>query len=463
MKNSKFTKTLATAILFLLPFFSQAQLLKGTVRGDVKDIQLAISRDGDIMSTEYIQIDVADDGSFSFDAELVTPFNDVVLYIEENTICGAHLEKGKTLEMTIDKSENGNVSVTFKGDNKVISEFYSYFAQAYDIMRYLPMDPSQEKSYNEYRTILAEETGKLKKMLSKISDKQFREYYARMIDATDKSLTVRLIQEEARKRNKKNTDFPEYTKIIEAIDVNDEISMRCGLSFDFIGAKLNPELENFGGDMTPYSLEYMDVVNRYVTNPTVKKVLANTCAYTYFTFGKGGNYMVFWEKYKKFAQDFPDIITRYEGKIEALAKTARGKEAFDVTMSTPEGKTCKLSDHFGKFLYIDVWATWCGPCCAEIPYLEKLVAHFKGNDRIQFISISVDANKKAWLDKLEKDKPEWAQFILSSKDAATFQNAWGISGIPRFIMIDKNGKIFEANAMRPSDEKIIEFIEEQIK
>ena len=95
--------------------------------------------------------------------------------------------------------------------------------------------------------------------------------------------------------------------------------------------------------------------------------------------------------------------------------------------------------------------------------MEKLVAHFKGNDRVQFISISVDANKKAWQAKLEKDKPEWSQFILSSKDAKAFQEAWGISGIPRFIMIDKNGKIFEADAMRPSDEGIIEFIEEQIK
>lgn len=81
MKNSKLTKILAAVILFLLPFFSQAQLLKGTVQGNVEDIQLAISRDGDVMSTEYIEINVADDGSFSFDTRLMTPFNDVILYI----------------------------------------------------------------------------------------------------------------------------------------------------------------------------------------------------------------------------------------------------------------------------------------------------------------------------------------------------------------------------------------------
>ena len=87
-----------------------------------------------------------------------------------------------------------------------------------------------------------------------------------------------------------------------------------------------------------------------------------------------------------------------------------------------------------------MWATWCGPCCAEIPHLEKLVERFKDNDKIQFISISVDTALKAWLNKLEKDKPAWAQFIFPKEEAARFMQAWGISGIPRFILIDRNGK-----------------------
>ena len=102
---------------------------------------------------------------------------------------------------------------------------------------------------------------------------------------------------------------------------------------------------------------------------------------------------------------------------------------------------------------------WVITCCAEIPRLEKLVEHFKENDKIQFISISIDADQKAWLEKLEKDKPEWAQFILSKKEAKRFMDEWGITGIPRFIMIDRDGKIYAADAARPSDEKIIETLE----
>lgn len=153
------------------------------------------------------------------------------------------------------------------------------------------------------------------------------------------------------------------------------------------------------------------------------------------------------------------MIAASEKKIVAMNKTAKGTDAIDAILENPEGKTCRLSDFFGKFTYIDVWATWCGPCCAEIPYLEKLAAHFEGDGRIQFISLSVDADKKAWLAKLEKDRPGWPQFILSRNEAKRFMEAWGISGIPRFIMIDKNGKIFAADASRPSDENIISTLE----
>ena len=140
-----------------------------------------------------------------------------------------------------------------------------------------------------------------------------------------------------------------------------------------------------------------------------------------------------------------------------------GTPAPDARLTAPDGTECRLSDLFGKFLYIDVWATWCGPCCAEIPNLEKVAAHFKGNDKVQVVSISIDANRKAWLAKLEKDQPEWAQYILTPEEAAAFQRAWGINGIPRFLMIDKEGKIFNADAPRPSSEGIIETIEEQLK
>lgn len=87
-------------------------------------------------------------------------------------------------------------------------------------------------------------------------------------------------------------------------------------------------------------------------------------------------------------------------------------------METIDGKQVELSSLLkGKFSYIDVWATWCGPCCAEIPHLERLVEKYKDNDNVQFISISVDADRKAWENKLkkaDKDRPYFKRNIIGA-------------------------------------------------
>lgn len=69
---------------------------------------------------------------------------------------------------------------------------------------------------------------------------------------------------------------------------------------------------------------------------------------------------------------------------------------------------------------------------------------------------------KAWLKKLDTDKPAWPQYILSQEEQNKFMQKWAINGIPRFILISKDGKILNADALRPSDEKIIETIDSNL-
>nr|WP_294789089.1 TlpA disulfide reductase family protein [uncultured Flavobacterium sp.] len=115
------------------------------------------------------------------------------------------------------------------------------------------------------------------------------------------------------------------------------------------------------------------------------------------------------------------------------------------------GKT-KLTDLKGKYVYIDLWATWCAPCRAEIPYLQKLEEKFHGKN-IEFVSISIDKLKdnEKWK-KFVTDKHLGGTQLFADKDwESEFVMNYGVTGIPRFILIDPNGNILKSDAPRPSD------------
>ncbi|KJD32868.1 thioredoxin [Tamlana nanhaiensis] len=133
-----------------------------------------------------------------------------------------------------------------------------------------------------------------------------------------------------------------------------------------------------------------------------------------------------------------------------------------------KGGTTSLSDLKGKYVYVDVWATWCGPCKAEIPSLKALEAEYHDKN-IQFVSLSVDDGRgyradtkeesaelaKAGWKKMIADKALGGIQILSPNGWQTdFVQNYKINGIPRFILIDPDGNIVSADAPRPSSEKI---------
>lgn len=200
-----------------------------------------------------------------------------------------------------------------------------------------------------------------------------------------------------------------------------------------------------------------------VTDPTVLHALLDDCGEYTLTYGKDiADVDRFWKSYCEMAGGDSTLIKKYQDKVVAIKAIKKGKEAPDFTFSDRDGKSYHLKDFRGKVLYIDCWATWCGPCCKEIPFLEKRVEEFKDNDKVRFISISMDSNKKAWMNKLDKDKPQWEQFIVSKEEHKALSKAYGISGIPRFLVINANGTIANGDAFRPSDEKFHEQLDEII-
>ncbi|RAR72762.1 TlpA family protein disulfide reductase [Flavobacterium aciduliphilum] len=127
------------------------------------------------------------------------------------------------------------------------------------------------------------------------------------------------------------------------------------------------------------------------------------------------------------------------------------------------GKT-KLEDLRGKYVYIDVWATWCGPCRGEIPFLQKIEEQYHGKN-IAFVSISIDTQKDhdKWKNFV-KDKSLGGIQLIADKDwYSDFIKAFGIESIPRFILIDPTGKVIHADETRPSEPSLVETLDKLLK
>lgn len=435
----------------------QAQLLKGTVpTEDIENLQVAYAPDGDMIGCIYIDLKPDEHGNFSFDVDMPVQHCDVGLYVNDE-IFGVHLEKGKTAVVRL-CSNKGKYVIEFEGANAQLSRYYTNYLQAFDIMKYFSIDENESHPPQYYYDLLNSEYAVLKDQLLKLDNEQWRTYYTKLSEGMYVWSKLRILLDQAYDEGKKATEYPFYNEAIAAIDPNDEMNIRNNLIFLWLGAIKE------AGEEKDASYRSMDAVEKLVTNLSVRYCLTRYIAHSFFSFeAPTSNVEKFWTRYQSFAKDFPQLIEQYREKATSFKITAQNSTIpYDPVMTRPDGTTCMLSDLFGSFIYIDVWATWCVPCRKEIPHLANLVEHFKGNDKIQIISISIDEKRDLWLKMLDKDKPGWSQFILSSEEEKKFTSAWGIGGIPRFIMLDKEGRIFSVDAIRPSNEKIISTIEEQL-
>lgn len=160
-----------------------------------------------------------------------------------------------------------------------------------------------------------------------------------------------------------------------------------------------------------------------------------------------------------------EFTTKLTEKYNKLKDLVAGKPSPKFAFADTNGETVALSDLKGKLVYVDVWATWCGPCKREIPHLKALESEYRGK-AIEFVSISVDKAKdhQTWLDMVADKELKGIQLFADKDWKSDFVKGYAIDGIPRFILIDKNGNIISADAPRPSsDEEIKSLIDENLK
>ncbi len=148
-------------------------------------------------------------------------------------------------------------------------------------------------------------------------------------------------------------------------------------------------------------------------------------------------------------------------RIAKLKSLAPGNPSPTFNYDNFKGGKTSLESLKGKVVYIDVWATWCGPCRGELPHLQKIEKAYHGKN-IAFVSISVDKNVEAWKKMVQDQKLGGIQLYADKAFSSKFVKDYGINGIPRFILLDKEGKIVNADAPRPSDKDLKKLLDETL-
>lgn len=209
---------------------------------------------------------------------------------------------------------------------------------------------------------------------------------------------------------------------------------------------------NMRQDGTTYKpgLNGIAIFNSYVPNDTLKGDIALDFIARYKTYDEYREAMNVYEKYM--------LTKSQKEKSQALMSPLltykAGTDAFQFSYPDKDGKTVTLASLKNKVVLVDVWATWCGPCKAEIPFLKQLEKDVEGQP-IQIISLSTDdpKDKEKWLQMI-KDENLGGLQLFANGPGNDFSKYYKINAIPRFLVFDKNGKIVTVDSPRPSDPKL---------
>ncbi len=158
-----------------------------------------------------------------------------------------------------------------------------------------------------------------------------------------------------------------------------------------------------------------------------------------------------------------DDLTKIKDKLEPWSTLRAGLPAPDFKYAQIDGKPVALSELKGKNVYIDVWATWCGPCRRELPSLEALETKYKDNPNLVFASVSIDEDKEAWEKMVTEKEMMGLQLFADKAWDSKICKDYLIKGIPRFMLVGSDGKIIDVDAPRPSSDEIKAILAELAK
>jgi thiol-disulfide isomerase/thioredoxin len=160
----------------------------------------------------------------------------------------------------------------------------------------------------------------------------------------------------------------------------------------------------------------------------------------------------------------PSRLQDIEQAFKNLKATEKNAVVPDFSYTNPDNQLVRLKSMQGSYVYIDLWATWCAPCIAEIPDLKKLELKLREKN-IKFVSISLDtpAEKNKWLSYVKDNDLQGIQLIADNDFKSEFVQKFGVNSIPRFLLIGPDGIVIDNDAKRPSNPELQKQLEVLLK
>ena len=390
----------------------------------------------------YIEVpfEINEDGTFSAELEFPCSEYDARLFIDKFMFCTC-VEQGQKYYAEFDITEEG-VETNFRfvgngaAENEFTRDYWSTFGFDYTFFD----NASQVKDFAGYNQMISASAEGFKKRLEQIGNDGFTEYYTALIDKVvgKYSLYFPFLYLSQNGQIPQDKEYEEFLSSGYFEGYTDEQFSELFNTVSSVVSSLNMDL-----------CKAMKIAEKTSDNSNWNHFLMTSILINRLqVMGPDGMDEAY--KYYRSVVTEEGYVNQIAPSYEAASKLAAGAQAPEIELEDLDGKKFSLADFKGKAVYIDFWASWCKPCCEEIPYLQKIVTAM-GNDKdIQIISISIDEDSRSWKKRLEEENPTWPQYIATAEGRKAISEEYQISGIPRFMLLDSKGRIIAVNAPRPS-------------
>ena len=151
------------------------------------------------------------------------------------------------------------------------------------------------------------------------------------------------------------------------------------------------------------------------------------------------------------------VLEMIEKEYETVMALAPGSPAPGFTLTDINGAEVSLDDFLGKVVYLDFWASWCGPCMQQVPYARELKKRMADQEDFVFLYISVDTDEQAWRNKVAEENIQGVHLNVSGF-AQDVPRSYNLKGVPTFYLIGRDGLIFDNRPPRPSHDNVDEVL-----